>query len=312
MASRAVWKGQLRLSLVSIPVEIHAATERGARVSFRQIHGPSGKPVRHEKTVPGIGPVDRDEILKGYDLGDDAYLLIEPEDLDAIRLETKKTLELVQFVGVCEIPPLYFDRPYYVVPADDLAEDAYRVVRDALRQAEMAGLGQLTMRGKEYLCALRPCGDGLLLETLHYADEIREADPLFSGIADEAADEELLSVARQLIERKAAPFDPEAYEDSYDTALRALIEEKRKSGKTPRAHTGDEGGGRRGDENVVDLMSALKESLKEDGGSGSGGRSRRSSGSTSSGGSKRSGGSKGSGGSKSARGSGRGGRKKAG
>jgi DNA end-binding protein Ku len=174
------------------------------------------------------------------------------------------------------------------------------------------------MRGKEYLCAIRPCGDGLLLETLHYADEIRKADPLFSGIADEAADEELLSVARQLIERKAAPFDPDAYADSYDTALRELIEEKRKSGKTSRARTGDEGGGRRGGENVVDLMSALKESLKEDGGSGSGGRSRKGSGKASSGGASKSSGSrsssgaKGLGGSKSSTGSGRGGRKKAG
>ena len=288
MASRAVWTGQLRLSLVSIPVEIHAATDRGARVRFRQIHGPSGKPVRHEKTVPGIGPVDRDEILKGYEVGDGDYLLIEPEDLDAIRLETRKTLELVQFVGVCEIPPLYFDRPYYVIPTDDLAEDAYRVLRDAFRQAEMAGLGQLAMRGREHLCALRPCGDGLLLETLHYADEIRAADPLFSGIADEAADEELLDVARQLIERKAAPFDPEAFSDSYDAALRDLIEAKRKSGKTPRTRTGD-GGAPRGGENVVDLMSALKASLKEDGSGARKGGSRKSGGAISSGKAKASG-----------------------
>lgn len=264
MVSRALWKGQLRLSLVSIPVEIHSATRTAARVSFRQIHGPSGKKIRYEKTVPGIGPVDAGDILKGYELGDDEYLLLEPEELEAIRLETRKTLELVQFVGACEIPPLYFDKPYYVVPTDELAEDAYRVVRDALRATEMIGLGQLTMRGKEYLCALKPCGGGLLLETLHYADEIREAEPLFNEVENTAPDKELLEVATQLIERKTAPFDAAAFEDHYDQALRDLIETKRKNRKTPRARPSDDASPARS-ENVVDLMEALKQSLKADG-----------------------------------------------
>ncbi|MEI4488927.1 Ku protein [Frigidibacter sp. MR17.14] len=272
MASRAVWKGQMRLSLVSIPVEVHPAVKSGARLSFRQIHGPSGKPVRYEKTVPGIGPVKTADILKGYELGKDEYLLIDPDEVDEIRLETKKTFELVQFVEEREIPPLYYDKPYYVVPTDDLAEDAYRVVRDALRQAGKVGLGQLTMRGKEYLCAVRPCGDGLLLETLHYADEIRNAEPLFSGIEDDPADDELLAVATQLIERKSAPFDAKAFEDHYDTALRGLIEAKRKNRKTPRVQTGDEPSRPKGT-NVVDLMEALRDSLKAgEGGSKSGAR----------------------------------------
>lgn len=273
MASRAVWKGQIRLSLVSIPVELHSATKSGARVSFRQIHGPSGQRVRYLKTVPGIGPVKNEDILKGYELDDDEYLLLEPEEIDEIKLETRKTLELVQFVGGCEIPPLYFDRPYYVLPSDELAEDAYRVVRDALRKADkVVGLGQLTMRGKEYLCALKPCNDGLLLETLKYADELRQAEPMFSEIKDETADEDLLGVATQLIERKTAPFEAEAFRDRYDQALRELLEAKRKSRKTPRT-TAEEGGkGAWGGENVVDLMDALKASLKESGGKSGGGR----------------------------------------
>ena len=274
MASRAVWKGQLRLSLVSIPVEIHSATKSGARVSFRQIHGPTGKRVRYEKTVPGVGPVKSEDILKGYELGDDEYLLLEPEDIDAIKLETKKTLELVQFVDSCEIPPLYFDRPYYVVPTDDLAEDAYRVVRDALRQSEKVGLGQLTMRGKEHLCALKPCGDGILLETLHYGDEIKNADPVFSDIQDDKADKELLSVAQELIDRKSGPFKADAFKDHYDEALRDLIESKRRSKKTPRARTSGDDDPSSG-ENVVDLMAALKDSLKKD---KSGGKSTKSTG----------------------------------
>ncbi len=260
MASRAIWKGQLRLSLVSIPVEIHSATKRSSRISFRQIHEPSGKRVKYEKTVPGIGPVDKDDIVKGYDTGDDQYMLIDPEELDAIKLDTKKTFELVQFVEACEIPPLYFDKPYYIVPTDDLAQDAYRVVRDALRSAGKVGLGQFTMRGKEYLGAVKPCGDGLLLETLHYADELREADPLFNEITDEEVDADLLDVATTLIDRKSGPFDASAFKDHYADALRDLIAAKRKNKKTKRVSTdSDEASS---DENVVDLMAALKESLK--------------------------------------------------
>jgi len=264
MASRAVWKGQLRLSLVSIAVEIHSATQPGARVSFRQIHGPSGKRVKYEKTVPGVGPINTSDILKGYELPGDEYLLLQPEEIDAIKLETKKTFELVQFVGVDEIPPLYYDKPYYVVPTDELAEDAYRVVRDALRKAGKVGLGQLTMRGKEALCAIRPCGDGLLMETLYYADEIRSAEPLFSQIEDEPADADLLAVATQLIDRKTAAFDAKAFKDHYDIALRALIEAKRKNKKTPRSAAGEAAARPKG-ENVVDLMEALRQSLKASG-----------------------------------------------
>ncbi|MWD28576.1 Ku protein [Aquicoccus sp. SCR17] len=263
MASRAIWKGQIRLSLVSIPVEIHSARKSGSRISFRQIHGPSGKPVRYQKTVPGVGPVDSDDILKGYETGDGEYILLEPDEIDAIKLETKKTLELVQFVGATEIAPIWFDRPYYIVPQDDLAEDAYRVVRDALRQAKKTGLGQLTMRGKEYLCAIRPCGDGLLMETLHYEEDIRDADPLFSSIEDEATDDDLLEVATQLIEKKTAPFDASAFEDHYAAALSELIEAKSKSKKTPRSKASDDESSGRSDGNVVDLMDALKKSLND-------------------------------------------------
>lgn len=266
MASRAIWKGQLRLSLVSIPIEIHSATQSGRAISFRQIHGPTGKPIRYEKTVAGVGPVKSEDIMKGYEIGDNEYMLLEPAEIDAIRLETKKTFELVQFVGACEIPPLYFEKPYYIVPTDELAEDAYKVVRDALRRTEKVGLGQLTLRGRENLCAVKPCGDGLLMETLYYADEIRKADPLFSAIGDEEADEDLLAVATQLIERKTAPFDAEAFTDHYDKALRALIEEKRRSGTVKRARTGDEDEAPSKGTNVIDLMAALKASLKGTGG----------------------------------------------
>lgn len=278
MAARALWKGQLRLSLVSIPVEMYSATKTGARISFRQIHEPSGKPVRYEKVVPGVGPVDTDDIMKGYEYDKDKYLLIDPDEIAEIKLETKKTLELVQFVDACEIPPIYFDKPYYLVPTDELAEDAYRVVRDALRGTKMAGIGQITMRGKEYLVAVRPCGDGLLLETLHYEDELRQAEPMFSEVKEKTSDTELLDVATSLIERKSAPFDAANYKDRYSEALKDLLDRKTRSKKTARVETGSSEGERGGSgENVIDLMSALKKSLEGEKKSSGGSRARKAS-----------------------------------
>lgn len=266
MAARPVWKGQLRLSLVSFAVEMYSATKPGANIRFRQIHEPSGKPVRYQKMVPGVGPIDTDDIMKGYEYEKDNFLLIDPEDVAEIKLETKKTLELVQFVDACEVPPLYFDKPYYLAPADDVSSDAYRVVRDAMRESKKIGIGQVTMRGKEYLVAVQPCGDGLLLETLHYASEIREMDPMFAKIEDEKSDAELLEVATSLIERKTSPFAAKDFKDNYTEALRDLIARKTKSKSTKRVET-EEGreSAPRGGDNVVDLMSALKKSLEKTG-----------------------------------------------
>lgn len=267
MAPRALWKGQLRLSLVSIPVEMYSAAKTGASISFRQIHEPSGKRIRYQKVVDGIGPVDSDDIMKGFEYEKDNYVLLDPDEIDEIKLETRKTLELVQFVGACEIPPLYFDKPYYLVPTDDLAMDAYSVVRDALRETEKIGLGQLALRGKEYLAAIKPCGDGLLLETLHYADEIRNADPLFSEVSGDKADKDLLDVATTLIEKKTAPFDAAAFKDNYTVALRDLIDSKRRSRKSTKVTAESDRSAPREDSNVVDLMSALKKSLETTDGS---------------------------------------------
>ncbi|MBP1875152.1 DNA end-binding protein Ku [Ensifer adhaerens] len=264
MPSRALWKGQLRLSLVSIPVELFSATRSGANVSFRQIHEPSGKPVHYEKVVDGIGPVATDDIVKGYEYEPGKYVLLEPKEVDSIKLETKKTLELVQFVGASDISPIYFDKPYYLVPTDDLAEDAYRVVRDALRAASKVGLGQLTLRGREYLVAVKPCGDGLLLETLRYADELRKADPLFSGLSGKKADKELLDVATALIDRKTAPFDAAVFKDNYTAALTDLVKRKMK-GKAARVSVDEDERASSGSDNVIDLMSALKKSLESSG-----------------------------------------------
>ncbi|MDQ0321769.1 DNA end-binding protein Ku [Pararhizobium capsulatum DSM 1112] len=261
MVSHALWKGQLRLSLVSIPVEVYSATRPGARFSFRQIHEPSGKPVHYDKVVEGVGPVDMDEIVKGYEYESGKYVLLEPEEIDAVKLETKKALEMVQFVDSAEISPIYYDKPYYVVPTDDLAEDAYRVVRDALRKSGKVGLGQLTLRGREYIAAIRPCGDGLLLETLHYADELKKADPMFSGLSGKTSDKELLEVATALIDRKSGKFDAASFKDNYSAALKELVKKKLKGKKIIDVNDDEEKSESRSD-NVIDLMSALKKSLE--------------------------------------------------
>lgn len=259
--SRPSWKGQLRLSLVSIAVELYPATKSTAKPAFNQIHAPSGKRVRYEKVVEGIGPVEKKDIKKGYQYEKGEYVILEDEELDAVKLETKKTLELVQFVDEGEIPPLYFDTPYFLTPADELAEEAFRVIRDALRQTKKIGLGQLAMRGQEYLVAIRPCGKGLLLETLHYADEVKKGDTFFSDVSASKASDELLQVAKALIEKKTEKFDPKAFKDHYHAALRELIARKMKL-KGRKITAEDEEPRRPSGDNVIDLMAALKQSLE--------------------------------------------------
>jgi DNA end-binding protein Ku len=260
MAARAYWSGQIRLALVSIPVEIFAATKSGAKIRFNQVHKPSGKRISYEKVVPGIGPVDRDDIIKGYEIEKGSYVLLEQEEIEAVRIESKRTLELVQFVDAHEIDPLYFEKPYYVAPKDQLAEEAFVVLRDALRQAGKVGLGQLSVRGSEKLVALKPCGKGLLLETLRYADEVRQGRAFFEEIDDAKPDAELLDLATTLIDKRTAPFDAGEFEDRYAAALRGLIEKKAKSksGKTV-IEDADVPSGAGG--NVIDLMAALKKSV---------------------------------------------------
>ena len=260
MAARAYWQGQIRLALVSIPVEIYSATKSGAQVSFKQIHEPSGKPIHYDKVVTGVGPVDTDEIMKGFEYEKGSYVLLEQDEIDAVKLESKKTLELTQFVDASEIDVLYYEKPYFVVPADDLAEEAFIVLREALRRTKKVGLGQLAMRGREYVVSLKPCGRGMVLETLRYADEVNKAQGYFRDIPDDEPDADLLDLASTLIEKKTAKFDPQEFHDRYVDALRDLIERKRKSKGRKIIEEKDDDASAKGS-NVVDLMAALKKSM---------------------------------------------------
>jgi DNA end-binding protein Ku len=261
MPARPSWRGQIKLSLVAIPVEIFPATKAGKSIAFHQVHEPSGQRVRYEKVVPGIGPVDRDDILKGYEVDKGEYVLLDPEEIEKVKLESRKTLELTQFVDLGDIDPIYFDKPYYVVPADDLAEEAFVVLREALKRTKKVGIGQLAMRGQEYVVSLKPCGRGLVLETLRYADEVHRAGSYFREIPDGRPDADLLEMAENLIEKKAGDFDAAQFENRYIDALRDLIEEKiRKKGKRVIQDSSDDAPTK--GSNVVDLMAALKKSLE--------------------------------------------------
>jgi DNA end-binding protein Ku len=259
MAARAYWQGQIRLALVSIPVEIYPATKSGAAISFRQIHEPSGKPINYEKVVQGIGPVDRDEIVKGFEVSKGNFVLLEEAEIEAAKIESKKTLELVQFVDRDGIDVLYFEKPYYVVPADDLAEQAYVVLREALRAAGKIALGQLSVRGREQLVSLKPCGRGIVMETLRYSDEVQKAQGFFRDIPDAKPDADLLDLATSLIDKKTAPFAPEQFHDRYIEALHRLIEKKSKAKGQTILEDVSEPAPRGG--NVIDLMAALKKSV---------------------------------------------------
>ena len=264
MAARSIWRGQIRLALVSIPVELFPATRSGAQIQFHQVHEPSGKRIKYEKVVPGVGPVDRDEIVKGYEVSKGHYILLDPEEIDSVKLESRKTLDLVQFVDEDEIDATYFDKPYYVVPADDLAEEAYVVLRDALKAAKKVGVGQLAMRGQEYVVALKPCGRGLLLETLRYADEVHKSSGFFRDIGDHKPDPDLLDMASMLIERKAGEFDPKDFHNRYVDALHRLIEEKQKKKGEKIIEDPDADAPPPRGSNVIDLMAALKRSLGDE------------------------------------------------
>jgi DNA end-binding protein Ku len=259
MAARPYWKGQIRLALVSIPVEIYSATRSGATIAFNQIHEPSGQRIKYEKVVPGIGPVDVEDIVKGFEYAKGEYVLLDEKEIDGVKLESKKTLELTQFVDAHDVDMIYFEKPYYVVPADDLAEEAFIVLREALRRTRKIGLGQLAMRGREYVVSIKACGRGMVMETLRYADEVNKAASYFRDIGDADPDEELLDLATTLIDKKTGKFDAAEFHDRYADALKELIERKKK-GKTLNIDSDASGKDPRGS-NVVDLMAALKNSL---------------------------------------------------
>lgn len=257
---RSLWSGQLRLALVSVPVQLFSAVKTGARLAFHQVDAKSHKRIRYEKVAPGIGPVDAKNIVKGFEVSKGNYVLITDDDLEKVKIEARHTIDLIQFVDQGEIDPVYFEKPYFVLPDGKLAQEAYGVLRDALRASRKMGVGQFVMRGREYVVALKPCGRGMMLETLRFSDEVRRAAPFFADIGDEKANPELLELAQDLISRKTQKFDPGKFHDHYTESLRRLIDAKAKN-ITPVDDGNEDEAGERG--NVIDLVAALRQSVKQ-------------------------------------------------
>lgn len=258
---RTMWKGFLRLSLVTIPVRMVSASRTSNAVSFHQIDRKTNQRIRYQKVVPGKGEVDKEDIVRGYEVEPGHYVLLEDEELDSVKIESRHTIELTQFVEACEIDPLYFEKPYYLLPDGDVAEEGYRTIRDALRQMGKVGIGQQSVRGRENLVTIHPAGDGLLLETLRYEEEVKEADEIFADIGRGTLRGDLIEMAKDLIARKAEPFDPGAFENHYAQALRELVEAKIASGRSVAVGESET----EGPSTVVDFMEALRRSVAREG-----------------------------------------------
>jgi DNA end-binding protein Ku len=247
---------------VALPVKLYSALDAREKISFNQIHEPTKQRIRYEKVAPGVGKVEADEIVKGYEYQKGHYVLFSDEEFEALKIESKKTLDMVQFAPADTIDPIYFDKPYYALPDGKLADEPYRVVRDALRKTKTVGLGQITMRGRSYIAAVKAYEDGLTVETVHYAEELRPAKAFFDDIPTGKIDPDLIDLAEELINRKKAKFDPKKFEDEYAIALERLVKKKiERHGELvledQEEPMPDYGG------NVVSLVDALKKSLSK-------------------------------------------------
>jgi DNA end-binding protein Ku len=254
---RSLWSGQLRLALVNVAVELYPAVKPGARIAFHLVDRKTGKRIHYAKTIAGSGPIADDRIAKAFEVSRGKYVLLENDEIEALKRVERHVIELVQFVEMNEIDPIWFDQPYYVAPGDETSDEGYAVLRDALRKTKRIGLGQFTMRGRDYIAALKPCGRGLLLETLRFSEELRKSAPFFTEVGNERPDPELLELASELIERKSGPFDPGRFIDRYSEDLRELIEEKARTHKS--VHVAEEPSQGRGQ--VIDLVEALRRSV---------------------------------------------------
>lgn len=255
MAPRPQWKGYLKLSLVSCAVALYPATSSSQRTSFHTLNRETGHRVRRQYIDAETGePVPTEAQARGYEIAKDTYVLIEDDDLDEVALESTHTIDIDRFVERASIDERYLDRPYYLAPNDAVAQQAFAVIRDAMRGRGMVGLARVVLARREHLAMIEPFDVGMLITTLHYAYEVREAQPYFEDIAAVETPREMLELAGHIIETKTGSFDPSTFEDRYENALVELIRSKQ-TGEPVKARAPSRPG------NVVDLMEALRKSL---------------------------------------------------
>ena len=255
MVPRAFWTGHLRLSLVNIPVRLYPAANSERRIEFHQIHEPSGERIRYQKVAPSVGPVETEDITKGCEYEKGKYVLISPAEIDDLKLESKQSIDLVRFVDEDAIDARYFQTPYYLMPDGDMADESYVIIQKALKETRTIGIGQFILRGHGNIVAIKPFVNGLLLEVLRHASEIRSADMLFDDIPDIKVDKEALDLAKELIERKTGKFEPEDFKDEYVEAVSELIQAKIEN-RAPEIVTGEPDGAK-----IINIMDALKKSV---------------------------------------------------
>jgi DNA end-binding protein Ku len=260
MVGRPFWSGQLRISLVSFGIQLFPAINPAAEIFFHQIDRASGQRVRHLNVIDDNQPVDNSEIAKGYEYSKGKYLVIEPEEVKKLRLATKNTVDVSQFIEARELPFSLFEKPYFVVPDPKGPAEAFAVMRSAMAQADKIAIGEIAFGGREHLIAIAASPDknarGLMGYTLRYAEELRDIKEYFSGIEEHTIDKQQLALANELIRAQSAPFDLKRFKDDYEAALHELIEAKRKKVALPAEERPER-------PKVVSLMDALRRSVSE-------------------------------------------------
>ena len=260
MAPRAYWKGYLKLSLVSCPVALFPASSEREKISFHQINKTTGNRIKYRKVdAETEGEVDSADIVKGYEVGKGEYIEIEPEELEALAIETKRTIEIDEFVPKKEIDELYLRDPYYIVPDGEVAQQAFAVIREAIRKEGMVALGKIVFTSREHIIALEARGKGMLGLTLRYPYEVRKEEEYFDTIEDEKIPKDMIDLAIHIVETKTGHFKPQQFKDQYEDALKDLLRRKQKGEKIERPKE-------RAPSNVINLMDALRQSLKDGGG----------------------------------------------
>jgi DNA end-binding protein Ku len=262
---RPFWSGQIQISLVSFGIKLFPATEAKSEIHFHQLSRKSGERIKHQKVSGDEEPVDNADIVKGYEYRKGKYVTIEPDEIAHLRIPSRHTLEVTQFVDVEELDPEFFEKPYFVVPENDVQAEAFAVVRKALQMTKKVGLGKIAFGGREHLVALSAPSDnkgeklaGMMAYTMRYAEELRDPADYFREIKKVSVDDDQLSLAKELIKRKAGKFAPEKFKDEYEAALRELVEAKVKHAPIPRDEPAPKSG------KVINLMDALRRSVKGD------------------------------------------------
>lgn len=273
MAPRAYWKGSLKLSLVTCPIALYPASTQSEKTHFHQINTKTGHRLRQQMVDERTGRVvDKEHKGKGYELSKGRYVEIDDDELDAIKLESTHTIEIDDFVPAEDIDERYLDKPYYIVPSGKEGADAFVVIRDAMKQKEKVALARVVLSNREHIIALKPLGKGLLGTTLRYPYELRDEEDYFDDIPNPRVPKDMVKLASHILDTKASKFNPGKFKDKYEAALKALVKRKA-AGKTIEVPEEKEDRG-----NVIDLMEALKQSLKGNKSAAPGAKRRRTGG----------------------------------